>query len=56
MEVRMSPNQSTATVIAPESAFALSGLSGQPADGRLEWLAAVWARQTGRPIVIATPR
>jgi hypothetical protein len=49
----MSPNQSTPTVIAPGSPFALSALSGQPAGGRLEWLAAIWARQTGRPIVIA---
>jgi hypothetical protein len=48
MEVRMAPNTNASTVITPGAPFVPSG--------RIEWLAAIWARQTGRPIVIATPR
>jgi hypothetical protein len=56
MEVRMSPNTNASTVVTPGAPFVPSALGGQPAGGRLEWLAAIWARQTGRAIVVATPR
>jgi hypothetical protein len=52
----MSPKRSSITIVSPGSALPVAAFAGRPAADRLESLAAIWARQTGRPILVAGPR
>jgi hypothetical protein len=52
----MSPKANTVKIVSPGRSLTAAVFTGGPAGDRLESLAALWARQTGRPIRVAAPR
>jgi hypothetical protein len=52
----MSPKPNTVKIVAPGRAPTAAAFASGPAGDRLESLAALWARQTGRAIRVAAPR
>jgi hypothetical protein len=52
----MSPKPNTEKVVVPGRGITAAVFTTGPAGDRLESLAALWARQTGRAIRVAAPR
>jgi hypothetical protein len=52
----MSPQTNTEKIVTPGRGLTAAVFTSGPSGSRLESLAALWARQTGRAIRVATPR
>jgi hypothetical protein len=52
----MSPKTTPEKIVMPGRGLTAAMLTSVPAGDRIESLAALWARQTGRKIRVAAPR
>jgi hypothetical protein len=55
-ELVVSPQTNNEKIVTPGRGLTAAVFASGPTGDRLESLAALWARQTGRPIRVATPR